>query len=612
MALELAKAYVQIVPTTKDLGNSITKEFESAGDAAGKKGGKKGGSAFSKAFSAAATAAGATIAAAATAVSAITKTAVTNFSEYEQLVGGAQLMFGEAYDSVAERAANAYATVQMSQNDYLQQVNGFATGLKTALGGDEQAAADLADKIITAEADIVAATGNSQEAVQNAFNGIMKSNFTMLDNLQLGITPTQEGFQELIDKVNEWNAANGEATSYQMGNLADMQSALVDYVEMQGLAGYAANEASETISGSWAATTAAWDNLLVGMADGNADIELLVQNLVSTVVGSTDEMGNHINGFLDNLLPVIVTALEGIGTAVEMVAPIISEKLPGIVESVLPQLIGAATTMINGLVAALPVIISILADQAPMIVEMLVQGLVANLPALVTAGLQLIAGLVQGIINSIPVLLEGALQAAKALLDAFLGFFGIHSPSTVMQSAGVNLMQGLSNGIRSMVSGLMSQVISIGQNLILGIRQGIQNMVSSLWQTMVNAVQGVINGAKRLLGIASPSKVFAEIGGYTMEGFAEGILRNEELVTDAMRSASDLATGSFTSTLTVNAAAADRAAPTSTAATVAQEIAAALRNVRVYIDGQRMVGYLVPSIDTALGVRQLAAERGAL
>lgn len=78
-------------------------------------------------------------------------------------------MFGDAYDFVSEKAKNAYKTVQMSQNDYLQQVNGFATGLKSALDGNAVAAAELADRIITAEADVVAATGNTQEAVQNAF-----------------------------------------------------------------------------------------------------------------------------------------------------------------------------------------------------------------------------------------------------------------------------------------------------------------------------------------------------------------------------------------------------------------------------------------------------------
>ena len=121
----------------------------------------------------------AAVVAAAAGIVALTKAAAENYAEYEQLVGGAELMFGKAYDTVAKNAQEAYKTVQMSQNEYLQQVNGFATGLKTALGGNEQAAAELSHKIVKAEADIIAATGNSAENVQNAFNGIMRSNFTI-------------------------------------------------------------------------------------------------------------------------------------------------------------------------------------------------------------------------------------------------------------------------------------------------------------------------------------------------------------------------------------------------------------------------------------------------
>ena len=240
----------------------------------------------------------------ASAVTEIGKAAYESYAEYEQLAGGAELMFGDAYNTVAQNAKKAYKTVQMSQNEYLTQVNGLATGLKTALGGNAQAAAELADKVITAEADVVAATGNSQEAVQNAFNGIMKSNYTMLDNLQLGITPTKEGFQQLIDKVNEWNEANGNATNYTIDNLADAQSALVDYIEMQGLAGYAANEAADTIQGSTASMKAAWENLATGMADEEADMEQLTQDFV-------DSVGTAAR----NILPRVQQILTGVGSA---------------------------------------------------------------------------------------------------------------------------------------------------------------------------------------------------------------------------------------------------------------------------------------------------------
>jgi phage-related protein len=237
-------------------------------------------------------------------VADVGKAAYTSYARYEQLASGAQLMFGDAYDFVAEKARNAYKSVQMSQNDYLQQVNGFATGLKTALGGNVQAAAKLADKVITAEADVVAATGTTQEAVQNAFNGIMKSNYTMLDNLQLGITPTKEGFQQLIDKVNEWNAETGEATAYTIDNLADCQAALVDYIEMQGLSNYAAEEAARTIEGSTASMKAAWQNLATGMADSSADMEGLTQDFVDSVFTAGK-----------NIIPRVQQIVTGVGTA---------------------------------------------------------------------------------------------------------------------------------------------------------------------------------------------------------------------------------------------------------------------------------------------------------
>ena len=330
------------------------------------------------------------MAAGAAAVGALAKQSLDSFAEYEQLVGGAELMFGEAYDFVAEKAARAYSDVQMSQNEYLQQVNGFATGLKTALGGNAQAAAELADKIITAEADIVAATGNSQEAVQNAFNGIMKSNFTMLDNLQLGITPTKEGFQEVIDKVNAWNKANGNATKYQIDNLADCQSALVDYVKMQGLAGYASNEAAGTISGSLAMTKAAWQNMLTGFADDEADMQALIEGLVGS---ATTAMGQ--------IIPRITEIFSGISSALEQVMPIIVAELPGILEQLLPGLISGATSLIIGLVTALPVILRVLIEQLPFVMSQISAGLIQTFPILLQTVKDLFGQIWQYLVNEL-------------------------------------------------------------------------------------------------------------------------------------------------------------------------------------------------------------------
>ena len=162
----------------------------------------------------------------------------------------------------------------LSAAEYYDQVNTQAVGLKNALGGDAEKSAQLANSILEAQADIVAATGANQDQVQSAFAAVMRGNFTQIDNLRIGIRGSRQGMQEVIQKVNQWNAAQGHATHYQMDNYADMQQALVDYVKMVGGAGTAQKQMSKTISGSLTQTKSALDNFLngVGSAEQLAEV----------------------------------------------------------------------------------------------------------------------------------------------------------------------------------------------------------------------------------------------------------------------------------------------------------------------------------------------------
>lgn len=359
-----------------------------------------------KALSKVAQVGAAAIGACATAVGALTKESIESYAEYEQLVGGSQLLFGDAYEHIAKKAKTAYKDVQMSQNDYLKQVNGFATGLKTALGGNEQAAAELATKIIEAEADVVAATGNSQEAIQNAFNGIMKSNFTMLDNLQLGITPTKEGFQEVIDKVNDYNKTLGNTTKYQIDNLADCQAALVDYIKMQGLAGYASNEAAGTIQGSLAMTKSAWKDLVTGMSDANADMETLIDNFVeSTTIAA------------EKILETAETALNGAATLVEELLPIIVEKIPEIIIDTLPQIVSAAVKIVESLIQGISENQEKLTKTAFDLIVFLAERFLEMLPEIIKLGLDLIVSLATGIAQSLPELIPSIIGVINQIVE---------------------------------------------------------------------------------------------------------------------------------------------------------------------------------------------------
>ena len=511
---------------------------------------------------------GAMTAAAGAGAVALAKTAIDSYGEFEQLSGGAELMFGNAYDFIIDKSQQAYKTVQMSQNEYLQQVNGFAVGLRESLNGNSQAAAELADKIVTAEADIVAATGNTQENVQNAFNGIMKGNYTMLDNLQIGIKPTKEGMQEVIDKVNEWNAANGEASNYTIENLADVQSALVDYIDMVGMSGYAQEEAAKTLQGSIASVKGAWTNLLTEFAKDDGDVGARMQELVDsvmTVLFGQDGMGGlvpriqtivtSVSESIPTFLPQILEALESLTepllTAVVEMTPallegimqvitMLSEQLPSMILEILPtiialtpQLVQTAITFFLGMVQALttagPELMSAMSTAITGIINVISQ----NLPQMLTAAGQFILMLLNAIVDNAPQILASIGQLALDLVNYVIE----HAPD-MLAAAGEFIMkigEGISNGVGDAVSAIGSLVqdvinrvgdfslFSAGGDLISGFIGGIQSMADSALSAARSVVEGAVNGVKSFLGIASPSKLFKQIGEFTMEGLAIGI-----------------------------------------------------------------------------------------
>lgn len=516
--MNIGTAYVRIEPTAKGISGKIEKELGGIG----KTGGESFGKGFGSVLGGVGKAAAGAVAAASAAAIGVVKSATESYAEFEQLEGGAKLLFGDAFDTVIKNANNAFSEVQMSANDYLETANSYATGLKEALGGDGQAAAELTNKIITAQADIVAATGNSAENVANAFAGIMKNNFTMLDNLQLGIKPTKEGMQEVIDKMNELNG-----TKYEMGNLADMQSAIVDYVKYVGMAGYAHEEGAKTIQGSLASTKAAWQNLLTGLTTGE-DITPLIDNLV-----------NSFSSFADNILPVVERALVGVGDLVAKLAPVIADRLPGLIEQLLPSLISAATSLVLGLVQALPTIITALVSALPTVLVQLVQALVDALPVLIDGAIQLVVGIVEhlpeiimALINAMPTiitsLVSALIDAAPQLLIAALQL--ILTLSNGIIQAIPQAVQALMKLFTQLVTTIKSKFpewLAQGKNLVTQFAQGIQAMKENAKNAMVQVFNSIKSGISGLLSNA------ASWGRDMIANFVNGILSKIGEVRDA-------------------------------------------------------------------------------
>lgn len=462
-------------------------------------------------------------AAAATAVGALAKEAIASFGDYEQLAGGAKLMFGEAYDFIAEKAKTAYKDIQMSQNDYLEQVNGFAIGLKTAMGGDEIGAAKLADRIVTAEADIVAATGNTAENVQNAFNGIMKNNYTMLDNLQIGITPTKEGFQELIDKVNAYKEAQGDATRYTIDNLADCQNALVDYIEMQGLAGYAQAEGADTLQGSMASMTAAWQNMLTGMADPTQDFDELISALIDSVL-------NFSNSLMPRIMAVLPQMATGITELTENLLPLIPDTL----EQMLPSVIEGANSLIAALLDTLSSIadtaIPIVTENADEIINTLLSGLISALPRVAGSAADLCTAIITAILDNADIIAQGAVDIVLALAD------GIVNNLPELIPAAVEATTKIIDGLLSRTGDLLNAALEIIKAIADGLVRSIPVLLEAVPTILIDLSASIEGKSKDLL--EHPAKTIAlDI----CEGIADGIMSFDwsETVNTMLRNIAD-------------------------------------------------------------------------
>lgn len=316
-------------------------KFNSDMDSASGKG-KKLANVLGKGLGVAAKVGAAAVTAAATAIATVTKSAVENYAEYEQLVGGVETLFKDSAGTVMQYAENAYKTAGLSANDYMDTVTSFSASLLQSLGGDTAAAADMADMAITDMSDNANKMGTDMTSIQNAYQGFAKQNYTMLDNLKLGYGGTKEEMQRLIDDANALNAAQGKATDYSIDSFADIVSAIHDVQTEMDITGTTAKEASTTIDGSINSAKAAWQNWLTALGDSNADIQ-----------SKTDELVSAIGTAAGNILPVIGQVLSSLGQALATKLPELLSQAVSFVISNLPQIVVLGLQLIVALIQGL-------------------------------------------------------------------------------------------------------------------------------------------------------------------------------------------------------------------------------------------------------------------
>lgn len=494
----------------------------------------------------------AALTAAATGVAALTKSSIDQYAEYEQLVGGVDTLFKEASDTVQQYASNAYKTAGVSANTYMEQATAFSASLIQSLGGDTQVAAEYANQAIMDMSDNANKMGTDIESIQQTYQSLMRGNYAMLDNLKLGYGGTKSELERLVADAEE---LTGQALD--PSKFSDVITAIHAVQENMGITGTTAKEAATTIEGSVGMMRAAWDNLLVGIANDNGDLGSL-----------TYEFADTVETALSNILPRVKIILGGIGQVIADMGTIIAQTLPEMISTVLPSLISAGAQLLVGLVAGIISALPQLAASVPEIVSALYTSIVSAGPQLATAGTQLLSmftsgietgipdlisrlpQIIEGILNfiaeNLPSILDMGVQILTSLQDgiinsisslvsslpqvisAITGFIADNLPAIV--NAGISVLVNLASGIVSAipqlvavlpqiisaivngVGNLMGSIVDIGENIVQGIWEGIQNMATWIKNKVTGFFSGIVDGVKGLLGIHSPSTVFADMG----------------------------------------------------------------------------------------------------
>lgn len=268
----------------------------------------------------------AAVAAVGTATVAIGKTALDAYSNYEQLVGGIDTLFKASSGKMQQYAANAYQTAGVSANRYMEISTSFAAALISSLGGNTEAAADMANTAITDMSDNANKMGTSLETVQEAYMSLSRGNYEMLDSLKLGYGGTKSELERLLSDAEKFSAAQGKVRDFSVDSYSDIVEAIHIVQDEMGITGTTAEEAATTVEGSVNMAKAAWDNWLAGLGNEDADMEGLTDQLVQSVVTAGE-----------NIIPRVGQIMTTLGQTVADYAPGVGLYLRNALINVLPE-----------------------------------------------------------------------------------------------------------------------------------------------------------------------------------------------------------------------------------------------------------------------------------
>lgn len=502
--IELAKAYVQIVPSAEGIQGKITEalggEPAAAGDAAGQSLGAQLVGTLKKVIAAAG-------------IGKIISESINLGGALQQSLGGVETLFKDSADTVKAYAAQAYKTVGLSANDYMEQTTSFAASLLSSVSQDTNAAAQLANMAMVDMADNSNKMGTSMQDIQNAYQGFAKQNYTMLDNLKLGYGGTQAEMQRLLKDAEKLSGVH-----YDLGNLADMYSAIHVIQKEMDITGTTAKEASTTLTGSFAAMKAAAENVLADWSTG-ADLTAPLQGLVETaqtfLVGNLLPMiGNVLAGIPELVYTLVPEILQSGTQLVTSLAEGFTQGIPDFLSNALPQLLqfteelranagvfvdaglNLITQLLNGLIAGLPDLIAYVPD----IIINICGVINDNMPKILAQGVSIIVQLIAGLVQTVPSLLANWKKILEAVLSVISAINWLNIGKTILT--------GVANGVKSMGSSLLNAFKGGFSSALAWIK----SLPSQAVQWGKNLIQSFINGLTGKGGAVGAGAIAATAG----------------------------------------------------------------------------------------------------
>lgn len=447
--------------------------------------------------------------------------AVKAYSEYEQLAGGVQKLFGDASDTVMKNAQAAYKTAGMSANQYMEQATSFSASLINSLNGDAQKAAQQADVAMRAISDNVNTFGSNMQDVQNAFQGFAKGNFTMLDNLKLGYGGTRGEMERLIEDANKWAEANGMAADLSIDSFSDIVTA-IDYIQQkQGIAGTTAKEAATTIQGSFGMMQASWQNLMVAMANPDADI--------GKVIG---EFTESVGTFAQNVLPIVNQFAKTLGQVIVAIVP----DLVKTIGQLLPTLTMAVANLIIGIAQSIPSLAVQLVNAVKMIVPQIITAVVTVIPQLISAITSAVPQIIGAVASMIPKIITAVTtaipQIIKAVVDAIPQIImAITKSIPQIVNAVTNAFPQIINAVLTMLPEIVDVVIQATPQIIKAIVKSIPQIVRAVIKVVPEIVKALVKAFPQVIKTAGnlakkvPQAIIKGLGSLASAGakFIQGL-----------------------------------------------------------------------------------------